>query len=139
MGVTVGEIKQLGSDGMITTDVIIKAMDELSKIKPPPPDAYKLFQAAIQDLNTAIGTQLLPIFTPLVQKLSEVIAKFKELGVGATIAQTLKPIGDMLIYLLDVFAKLPEPAQKLIIAIGAITVALSLIAVPLGLSNFCVW
>ena len=133
MGVTVGEIKQLGADGKITTDVIIKAMGELNKIQAPPPDPYKLFQAALEDLNTVIGTQLLPIFTPLVQKLSEVIAKFKELGVGATIAQTLKPIGDLMIYLLGAFTKLPEPAQKLIIAIGAITIALSLIAVPLGL------
>lgn len=133
MGVTVGEVKQLGADGKITTDVIIKAMGELNKIKPPPPDPYKLFQAALENLNTTIGTQLLPIFTPLVQKLSEVIAKFKELGVGATIAQTLKPIGDFMIGLLDAFTKLPEPAQKLIIALGAITIAFSLIAVPLGI------
>lgn len=132
MGVTVGEVKKLGSDGKITTDVIIKAMDELNKIKPPPPDAYKVFQAAIQDLSTAIGTQLLPIFTPLVQKLSEIILKFKELGIGETVAQALKPIGDALLLLLNAFAALPSPIQQLIITFGAVALALSLVAVPLG-------
>ena len=133
MGVTVGEVKQLGADGKITTAVIIKAMEELNKIKAPPPDSYKLFQAALEDLQTAIGTQLLPIFTPLVQKLSEVIAKFKELGVGATIAETLKPIGDVMIRLLEVFVKLPEPVQKAAIAIGAIAIAFGLVAAPIGI------
>lgn len=133
MGVTVGEVKQLGADGKITTDVIIKAMDELNKIKAPPPDSYKLFQAALEDLQTAVGTQLLPIFTPLVQKLSEVIAKFKELGVGATIAETLKPLGDVIIQLLNAFVKLPEPVQKVAIAIGVMAGAFALIAAPVGL------
>lgn len=133
MGVTVGQVKALGADGKITTDVIIKAMAELNKIKAPPPDSYKLFQAALEDLQTAIGTQLLPIFTPLVQKLSEVIAKFKELGVGATIAETLKPLGDVMLQLLNAFVKLPEPTQKLVIAFGVMAGAFALIAAPLGL------
>lgn len=133
MGVTVGEVKKLGSDGKITTDVIIKAMNELNKIKPPPPDAYKLFQAALENLQTTIGKQLLPIFTPLVQKLSEVIAKFAELGVGATIAEALKPIGDVMILLLNAFVKLPEPIQKVAIAAGAIALAFGLVAAPIGI------
>lgn len=133
MGVSVGEIKKLGAEGKITTDVLIKAMDELNKIQPPPPDAYKQFQAALQDLNTAIGTQLLPIFTPLVQKLSEVIAKFKELGVGATVVEALRPIGDFMIQLLNAFVQLPEPVQKFIIAVGAVGGAFALVAAPLGI------
>ena len=133
MGVTVGEVKKLGSDGMITTDVIIKAMNELNKIKAPPPDPYKLFQAALEDLNTTIGTQLLPIFTPLVQKLSEIVAKFKELGVGKSIADALLPIGDILLKLLDGFVKLDPGIQQFIISFGAIAGAISLVAVPLGI------
>lgn len=133
MGVTVGEVKQLGADGKITTDILIKAMDELNKIQPPPPDAYKAFQAAIQDLNTAIGTQLLPIFTPLVQKLTEVVAKFQELGVGATVAQALVPLGDMMLKLLEAFMQLDPGIQQFIIQFGAIAGAVSLIIVPLGL------
>ena len=133
MGVTVGEVKKLGSDGKITTDVIIKAMNELNKIQAPPPDPYKLFRAALEDLGTTIGTQLLPAFTPLVQKLTEVIAKIKELGVAKTIAEALMPIGQAALGLLDVFTKLPEPVQKFAIGLGAVVIALGLIAVPLGI------
>lgn len=132
MGVTVGEIKQLGADGKITTDIIIKAMDELGKMQPPPPDAYRLFQKAMADLNTTIGTQLLPVFTPLVQKLGELVAKFQELGVGTRIAQALLPLGQALLGLLDAFLKLPAPVQGLIVQIGVLVGAFALVAAPLG-------
>ena len=132
MGVSVGEIKQLGADGKITTDIIVKAMDELAKMAPPPPDAFKLFQAALADLNTTIGTQLLPVFTPLVQKLGEIVAKFRELGVAATIAQALKPIGETLLVLLNTFIALPAPVQGLIVQVGVLAGAFALIAAPLG-------
>jgi tape measure domain-containing protein len=132
MGVPVSQIKQLGSEGKLTTDIIVKAMDELAKMAPPPPDAFKLFQAALADLNTTIGTQLLPIFTPLVQKLGEVVAKFKELGVAATIAQALKPIGETLLVLLNTFIALPAPVQGLIVQVGVLAGAFALIAAPLG-------
>ncbi len=132
MGVPVGQIKQLGADGKITTDVIVKAMNELAKMSPPPPDAFKLFQAALADLNTTIGTQLLPVFTPLVQKLGEVVAKFRELGVAATIAQALKPIGETLLALLNAFVALPAPVQGLIVQVGVLAGAFALIVAPLG-------
>lgn len=132
MGVTVGEIKQLGADGKITTDIIVKAMDELGKMQPPAPDAYRLFQKAMADLNTTIGEQLLPIFTPLVQKLGELVAKFQELGVGATIAQALLPLGQVLLSLLDAFLNLNPGIQKVIIQVGVLVGAFALIAAPLG-------
>jgi hypothetical protein len=99
---------------------------------PPPPDAFKLFQAALADLNTTIGTQLLPVFTPLVQKLGEIVAKFRELGVAATIAQALKPIGETLLVLLNTFIALPAPVQGLIVQVGVLAGAFALIAAPLG-------
>jgi tape measure domain-containing protein len=132
MGVPVSQIKQLGSEGKLTTDIIVKAMDELAKMAPPPPDAFKLFQAALADLNTTIGTQLLPVFTPLVQKLGEIVAKFRELGVAATIAQALKPIGETLLVLLNTFIALPAPVQGLIVQVGVLAGAFALIAAPLG-------
>lgn len=132
MGVTVGEIKQLGADGKITTDIIVQAMGELSKMQPPPPDAYKLFNKAMQDLNTTIGTQLLPVFTPLIQKLGELVAKFEELGVGANIAQALLPLGQALLALLDGFLKLPAPVQGLIVQLGVLVGVFALVVAPLG-------
>jgi tape measure domain-containing protein len=70
MGVTTGEIKQLGSEGKITTEVLIKAAAELNKLQPPPPTAMQRFTAATEDLRTELGTQLLPIITPFVEGLT---------------------------------------------------------------------
>jgi len=105
MGVSVGEIKELGAAGALTTDVILKAMAELNKIQPPPPDAVKLYQKATEDLATAVGTKLMPVFTPLLQGLTSLITGFSQL---------------------------PQPLQNVIIAVGAFTGALVLIAAPLG-------
>lgn len=105
MGVTVGEVKKLGADGKITTDIIIKAMDELNKLKPPPPDAVKLYTAAVEDLQTSIGTKLLPTFTPFLQGLTGLI---------------------------NAFSALPQPLQNVIVGIGGLVAVLALIAAPLG-------
>lgn len=43
-------------------------------------NSTKIFQASIQDLGTAIGTNLLPIITPIIQKVTELINKFNELS-----------------------------------------------------------
>lgn len=42
-------------------------------------NSIKLFKATVQDLATAIGTNLLPIITPIIQKVTEWINKFNEL------------------------------------------------------------
>lgn len=105
MGVSVGEIKQLGADGKITTDIIIKAMSELNKLKPPPPDAVKLYGAAVEDLQTSIGTKLLPVFTPFLQALTGLI---------------------------NGFSALPQPLQNVIVGVGGLVAVLALVAAPLG-------
>lgn len=43
-------------------------------------NSTKVFQAALQDLGTSIGTNLLPIITPIIQKITEWINKFNELS-----------------------------------------------------------
>lgn len=133
MGVTVGEIKQLGADGMITTEVIVKAMDELNKLEPPPPDPYRQFQAAMEDLQTSIGTQLLPILAPLATKLGELATKFQELQVGKTLGEALMPLANVVLQLVEGFLKLDPGMQKAIIQFAAIAIAVSLILVPIGL------
>lgn len=40
----------------------------------------KIFQASLQDLGTSIGTNLLPIITPLIQKITEIVNEFNELS-----------------------------------------------------------
>jgi len=132
MGVTVGEIKKLGADGKITTDIIIKAMNELAGIKPPPPDPFKLFQKTLEDLNTTVGTKLLPAFTPLVQKISELVARIVELGVAERIAASLIPLADAIDKMLTAFMDLSPEMQSFIIQVGAVGGAITLVLAPLG-------
>lgn len=42
-------------------------------------NSVKTFKAALSDVGVAIGTQLLPIITPLIQKVADIITKFSEL------------------------------------------------------------
>jgi tape measure domain-containing protein len=63
MGVTAGEIKQLGADGKITTEIMIQAAAELNKIQPPEPTPFQRFSAAQKDLQQTLGDILLPTLT----------------------------------------------------------------------------
>lgn len=105
LGVTVGELKQLGADGKLTTDVIIEALQGLANQDPPPADAYKIFKKELQDLSTAIGKELLPAFTPLVK------------AAGAA---------------LDAFGKLPGPVKTIVAGFVAFGGALAVVAPILG-------
>ena len=101
LGTDVAGLKEMSSQGKITSDVLLKALAKLSQQKPPPPDAYKKFQAALADLQTEIGTKLLPALTPLVQFASQ---------------------------LLSSFSALPAPLQTLIVAIGSLAAAFVILA-----------
>lgn len=101
LNVTVGELKQLGADGKLTTDVIIKGLEGLANQPAPKPDAYKIFRKELADLTTTIGTKLLPAFTPLVQ------------AAGAA---------------LDVFGNLPGPVQAIVAGFVAFGGALAIVA-----------
>jgi len=79
MGVQVGQLKKLGSDGKLTTEVIIKALQDLAGQEPPKADAFKAFQKAMADLSTTIGKELLPAVTPIVQALAGLITQFGKL------------------------------------------------------------
>jgi MFS family permease len=80
-------------------------MAELNNLKPPPPDAVKLYTAAVEDLQTSIGTKLLPVFTPFLQALTGLISGF---------------------------SALPQPLQNVIVGIGGLLAVVTLIAAPLG-------
>lgn len=105
MGVSVSQIKQLGADGLLTTEVIVKAMEQLNTLKPPPTDAVKKYEAAMEDLQTTIGSKLLPAFTPFLEALTKLI---------------------------NGFTQLPQPVQSFIIAIGGIALVAATILAPLG-------
>lgn len=91
-------------------------------------NASKIFKAALQDLATNIGTVLLPIVTPIIQKMSEWVNKFNELSpetqkiivnIGLFVA-ALSP----LLLILGAVAK----------AIGAVTAIIGVLSGPVGVA-----
>jgi tape measure domain-containing protein len=105
MGVTVGELKKLGSEGKITSDVLINALakgfdENSSKIKTlldqSPAQRFKEFKDSTQALSNALGSELLPALIPIVKTATE---------------------------LLKLFGSLPGPVQTLIAAVFGLTAA----------------
>lgn len=68
-------------------------------------NTIKTFQAAISDLGTALGQEVLPIITPIVQKLTEMIKKFSEL---------------------------PEPVKKTVVIVGGLVAAVGPLLSAIG-------
>lgn len=101
MGVTVGEVKKLGSDGKITTEIMIKAAKELENMASVDPSPMKLFQAAMEDLQTELGENLMPLIIPLIQGLTGMV---------------------------KAFGSLPEPLQTVIVAVAALAAGFVIIA-----------
>lgn len=88
-------------------------------------NSTKIFQASLQDLGTAIGTNLLPIITPIIQKLTEWINKFQELSpetqkIITIIGLVVAAIGPVLMII-----------GTLITSIGAIIGVLGMITAPM--------
>jgi len=82
MGVAVSELKKLGSEGKITSDILINALakgfeknkDKIQQILAESPAAkFKEFSNATSELSNAIGTELLPAVTPAVQELTKLL------------------------------------------------------------------
>jgi tape measure domain-containing protein len=88
MGVAVSELKKLGSEGKITSDILINALakgfeknkDKIQQILAESPAAkFKEFSNATSELSNAIGTELLPVVTPAVQGLTELLKAVSDL------------------------------------------------------------
>lgn len=56
------------------------AQGDFSRTSDGTANSTKIFKSAVQDLATSIGTNLLPIITPIIQKVTEWINKFNELS-----------------------------------------------------------
>ena len=56
------------------------AQGDFSRTSSGTANSTKMFTAATQDLSTAIGENLLPLITPVIQKLTELINKFNNLS-----------------------------------------------------------
>ena len=88
MGVTVGQLKQLGSDGKITSDVLINALakgfeENKNKIGEllalSPAQRFKEFKDSTQELSNALGSELLPAIVPIVKDATALLRLFGQL------------------------------------------------------------
>lgn len=88
-------------------------------------NSTKMFQASLQDLGTAIGTNLLPLITPVIQKITELINKF----------QTLSPEAQKIITIVGLIVAAIGPVLMivgtLISSIGAIAGAIGMVTLPM--------
>ena len=122
MGVTVGELKKLGSEGAITSDILINALakgfeknkDKIQQILAESPAAkFKEFSNATSELSNAIGTELLPVVTPVVQQLT------KLLKAAGDLPGPIKTAGAALVGLSAVVLALASPVGALLKGIAA--------------------
>ena len=113
MGVARGELKQLAADGKISSSVLLEALkkvkeegaDQLAESLETPAGKLRLFEKSIADLQVSIGTKLLPVFTPLVNGLTDA---------------------------LTAFTNLPGPIQSTVVAVGVLTASVTALNFALG-------
>ena len=133
MGVTVGQLKQLGSDGKITSDILINSLakgfeenkDKIQQLlAESPAQKFKEFSNATSELSNAVGTELLPVVTPAVQELT------KLLKVVGDLPGPIKTTGAAILGLVAAFVALSPLIAGVKIALAGITGAGLLAAGP---------
>ena len=85
-------------------------------------NSSKVFKAALQDLATSIGTVLIPIITPLIQKAAELINKFNDLS-----PQMQKAI--------TIIGLIVAAAGPLLLVLGSISKAIGAVIGVIGMLN----
>jgi tape measure domain-containing protein len=109
MGRNRSELKQLASDGKISSQVLIEALtrirtegaEDLETAFAGAFGATRRFNAALEDFSATIGTELLPALTPLISGATEI---------------------------LKLFGRLPGPVRTLIAAVAGLTAAFVVLA-----------
>lgn len=128
MGLVWSEMNQAEKTQLRYNYVLAKTKDaqgDFSRTNDGTANSIKIFQAAIQDLATAIGTNLLPIITPVIQKLAEIVNKFNELSprtqkIITIVGLVVAAVGPVLVVL-----------GTLISSIGAVVGALGMVTAPM--------
>ena len=108
-GVAQGQLRDYAAEGKITSKVVIGALKRVEKeggdkikklIEQSDVQKFKNFENAVDKLSVAIGDKLLPIVTPLITKITELI---------------------------DGFAALPKPVQDTTVAVSALALAVGVL------------
>ena len=101
------------------------AQGDFSRTSDGTANSLKIFQASIQDLGTAIGTNLLPIITPIIQKITELVNKFN----------TLSPQTQKIITIIGLVIAAAGPLLvilgTLISSIGTVVAAIGMLSAPI--------
>lgn len=107
-GLVYSELTQLEKTQLRYNFVLEKTKDaqgDYSRTSSGTANSLKTFTAALADLGVAIGTQLLPIITPVVQQITDLV---------------------------NTIANLPKPVQEMIVKIGLIVAVAGPLLVTLG-------
>jgi len=135
MGVPIGRLKELASEGKITSDIIIRALkkasdeagDSIGKIVAESDiQKFKNFSNAMEQLRVAIGNKLLPVLTPFIKKLTQLVQAFTKLP---------EPVQTGIIGLVGLLASLAvlgPPIIQLFKALGAVKLAFTAFALKGG-------
>lgn len=96
-------------------------------------NSTKIFKASLQDLATSIGTNLLPIITPVIQKVTELLNKFNELSprtqkIITIIGLVVAALGPALV----IVGTLISSIGTIIGVLGAVTLPMLGIAAAIG-------
>lgn len=116
-GLVWGEMTQTEKTMLRYQYVLDKTKDaqgDFSRTSDGTANSIKIAQSSLQDLATAVGTELLPIITPIIQKFTEWVNKFGELS----------PKTKKLIVIIGMIAAVVGP---LLIVFGAIASAIGTI------------
>ncbi len=114
------------------------AQGDFSRTSDGTANSLKVFQASLQDLGTAIGSNLLPIITPVIQKITELLNKFNELSprtqkiitivglIVAALGPALVIVGTLITSIgtiIGVLGAVTLPMIGIVAAIGAVVAA----------------
>ena len=100
-------------------------------------NSIKTFKAALEDLATAIGTQLLPIITPIIQKITQIIQKFNELSpqtqkIITIIGLVVAAVGPLLIVFGALFSAIGSILTVWPMLVGAIAAISAPVMIAVG-------
>lgn len=110
------------------------AQGDFSRTSDGTANSTKMFKAAVQDLAVGIGTNLIPIITPLIQKITGVVQKFGEMSPAAQkvitiIGIVVAAVGPLLL----VIGTLASGLSAIIAIAPAVGAAFTVLLGPVGL------
>ena len=155
-GLVYSELSQAEKTQLRYNYVLEKTKDaqgDFSRTSDGTANSLKIFQAALQDLASSFGKELLPIITPIIQKIASLIQKFGELNptvkkiivvigmIAAAIGPVLVVIGALVSAIGSIITIAPALGAVFAALAGPIGIAIAAIAaaVVIGVKLYRNW